>query len=497
MAAGPTVTLNFAGDVDELSRATGMAAGLVNGVAAAGVGAAAVLAGIPLLVGGIGIAAAAQNAEVQASFTGLKDHVWAETQAMAAPIVPTLLGISDRIRTAFDASSGSIGRMFAATTPYIDLFADGLLGLVTNILPGFEDILNNAAPVAEAFSTGLANTGTALSTMFSTISGSAPGAANGLTMVFDIINFLIVALGHVMAFSSDWSAVLIPLGIALIGLHVAVALTTAGIAAYNGIMAAVRIGTAAWAGVQWLLNAAMSANPIGIIIIAIAALVAGIIWAYNNFEGFRNVVNNVWSSIQAGTAIAVNAVIGIIGWFQRLPGMVGGWFNDMANGAIARATGLVNFVRGIPGMIMGAIGNLGSLLLGAGRALIDGFVNGIRNAVGNAIGVVTGFIGRIRNLFPFSPAKEGPFSGRGYTLYSGLALATDFAKGIDAGTPDILGASTAAVNAAAGPLTMAPGTGAASARGGGGRTVEFAGNLSDALATLIMMLIRTGKIRIN
>src|SRR5690606_23468729 len=39
----------------------------------------------------------------------------------------------------------------------------------------------------------------------------------------------------------------------------------------------------------------------------------------------------------------------------------------------------------------------------------------------------------IRNLFPFSPAKEGPFSGTGYTTFSGAALTRDFADSIAAG----------------------------------------------------------------
>lgn len=48
-----------------------------------------------------------------------------------------------------------------------------------------------------------------------------------------------------------------------------------------------------WAGAQWLLNAAMEANPIVLIVTAIAALVAGIIYAYFHFETFRKIVDNI------------------------------------------------------------------------------------------------------------------------------------------------------------------------------------------------------------
>ena len=53
-----------------------------------------------------------------------------------------------------------------------------------------------------------------------------------------------------------------------------------------------------WAAGQWLLNAALTANPIGIVIIVIAALVAAIIIAYKKSETFRNIVQAAWRGIQ-------------------------------------------------------------------------------------------------------------------------------------------------------------------------------------------------------
>jgi hypothetical protein len=42
-----------------------------------------------------------------------------------------------------------------------------------------------------------------------------------------------------------------------------------------------------------------------------------------------------------------------------------------------------------------------------------------------------------REYFPFSPAKTGPFAGKGYTLYSGMALADAFGQGITDGVPGV------------------------------------------------------------
>lgn len=75
-----------------------------------------------------------------------------------------------------------------------------------------------------------------------------------------------------------------------------------------------------WAIVQAILNAELLANPIGLVVVAIAALVAGLVWAYKNSEIFRNIVNGVFNAVKV-TAVAVfKAVVGAvstaIGWIK-------------------------------------------------------------------------------------------------------------------------------------------------------------------------------------
>jgi TP901 family phage tail tape measure protein len=72
----------------------------------------------------------------------------------------------------------------------------------------------------------------------------------------------------------------------------------AGLGTYVTVLSAVKTATAAWTAVQWALNAAMDANPVSLVIIAIAALVAGVIYAYKHFKGFRDVVDNVGRAIK-------------------------------------------------------------------------------------------------------------------------------------------------------------------------------------------------------
>ena len=64
-----------------------------------------------------------------------------------------------------------------------------------------------------------------------------------------------------------------------------------------GAIVAYKTAVSVATGVQWAMNAAMSANPIGIIIVGIAALIGGLIALYKNCEGFRNAVNTAFSTI--------------------------------------------------------------------------------------------------------------------------------------------------------------------------------------------------------
>lgn len=69
--------------------------------------------------------------------------------------------------------------------------------------------------------------------------------------------------------------------------------------------------------------------------------------------------------------------------------------------------------------------------IASGRALIEGLTSGITEGFRKARDAVSSGLSTLRSFFPFSPAKVGPFSGKGYTLYSGKALVEDFAKGMN------------------------------------------------------------------
>lgn len=88
-----------------------------------------------------------------------------------------------------------------------------------------------------------------------------------------------------------------------------------------------------------------------------------------------------------------------------------------------------------------ALGNLGSTLFSSGAALMTGFMEGVVSKEAAILSKVEGFIGKISNYFPHSPAKVGPLSGRGWVLYSGQSIATAMAAGISSRQGAVLSAA--------------------------------------------------------
>jgi hypothetical protein len=87
---------------------------------------------------------------------------------------------------------------------------------------------------------------------------------------------------------------------------------------YGARQIAVAAATKAWAIAQWLLNAAMSANPIGLAIIAVAALTAAIVIAYKHSATFRAIVQSAFSVARQNAVLLLGPLGLIIRAFQLL-----------------------------------------------------------------------------------------------------------------------------------------------------------------------------------
>lgn len=118
----------------------------------------------------------------------------------------------------------------------------------------------------------------------------------------------------------------------------AIGLAKAAALAHTIAVNAVNIATGIWTGAQWLLNAALTANPIGIVIVALAGLTAGLMYAYNNSETFRNAVNAVavvfagaFDSAVRGANIVLDAMSKSFADVQRAISSVIGWVQSLGD----------------------------------------------------------------------------------------------------------------------------------------------------------------------
>jgi len=112
--------------------------------------------------------------------------------------------------------------------------------------------------------------------------------------IASVFEFLFTVIGGVINFILKFKT---ELGYLAVVVGVATVAFKAKTIALYGLVGAIKIVSAVtkvWEGVQWLLNIAMNANPIGIVITVIAALVAAVVYCWNKFAGFRAFILTMW-----------------------------------------------------------------------------------------------------------------------------------------------------------------------------------------------------------
>ncbi|SLE44168.1 Putative phage tail tape measure protein TMP [Mycobacteroides abscessus subsp. abscessus] len=207
-----------------------------------------------------------------------------EKQGSAAKLAAAqnqgLPGVIERLKNAAETLAITL---FEKVQGPLSSIGDGLTGFTNKMQDAFENPAVSQA--AGNIGAALSSIGTAFGNVLSAV---GPSLVSGLS---DAVNLIV-----------RFKDFLIPL--------------VAGLAAYKTVMLAITIATKAWAAVQALLNIALTANPIGLIIAAIAGLVAGIVLLYNRNETFRKIVQVTWAAIK-------NAIGAVWGWLSTtvFPGL--------------------------------------------------------------------------------------------------------------------------------------------------------------------------------
>lgn len=252
----------------------------------------------------------------------------------------------------FDELSGYIANCDGAAADMAETMNDNLQGKMTilgSTLEGlgiqiYERLEGPLKTAADTAIESLSNIAESLGSgeLGSSIDKLAEAFGNMITKIAEGVETwlprIITALTWLLENSNTIATGIIAIGTAMVTLKVANAIT-AVVNAFKAWKLANEGVTAA----QWLLNAAMSANPIGLIIAAIAGLVAGLIYLWNTNEGFRNACINAWNAIKE-VAISVwggicdfftetipNAWNSLVSWFEGIPS----WFKSVWDSVLA------------------------------------------------------------------------------------------------------------------------------------------------------------------
>lgn len=204
-----------------------------------------------------------------------------------------------------------------------------------------------------------------------------------------VIDALLPLLNTAAQFAADnTTAIKILVGV--------VAALSAGILVANGVMKAyaaastiVKAATTAWTAAQWLLNAAMSANPIGLVIVAVAALGAALVVAYMKSQTFRDIVSAAMNAVKA-------AAQALAGAFQSLLAAARSAFDWIVD---HWKLGL--FALGPIGAAIALLAsNWDKVRAAAGSAAdaITSAINAVTSAINGAIGAVERLLGAISRI---------------------------------------------------------------------------------------------------
>lgn len=346
----------------------------------------------------------------------------------------TLTGIQTKLPAMANAFAAALPQMVSSITAALPGIANALMSVGQTLAPALMTILPQ---VTQAFSDMFAQLPGFIATygqpmleafgsLFATLAGRIPSLMTslgqalitGIQVAFSSIGDNSAAIADfISGFGASLASGIQTLGATLvdalpsIGQSIATALPTLIPALVSAITSVITSLAAALPGIAVAIIKQLPA--------IIGGLATGIV---NSLPTLLNAFVSVVTSIAANFPRIFMAVV------RAIPAIIA----NIARPFAGLGGRILGFIRGIPGQITGLFAGAGSWLVHSGAALMNGFKQGILNAVENVKNAVKGALQKVRDFFPFSPAKVGPFSGSGYTSVSGEHLMRDFGKAIGA-----------------------------------------------------------------
>lgn len=199
---------------------------------------------------------------------------------------------------------------------------------------------------------------------------------------------------------------------------------------------------------------AIVVNVVSVVVSAVMPVISAIVSAVSSampviqgvVEGALGVIGSVFQGVWNAVQIVVSTVMGVV---QSLIGIglaaingdwTGVWngvkslFSSIWDGILASAKNgvdtVVSVVTGIKDTVLNFFAGAGQWLCDAGSAIVQGLIDGITGMIGAAGDAIGNVMVAVSGFLPHSPAKKGPFSGRGWSLYSGQAITEALGEGI-------------------------------------------------------------------
>lgn len=343
--------------------------------------------------------------DVQTKLPAMASAFAAALPQMVASVTAALPGIANALMSVGQTLAPALMTMLPQITQALsDMFTQ---------LPGL--ISTYGLPMLEAF--GL---------LFATLAGQIPSLMTSLGQSLVAgIQAAFSAIGSnseaIAGFISEFGASL-GSGLQTLGTTIVAALPSIGQSLASALPTLIPSLISAVTSVVTSLASALPGIAIAIIN-QLPAIIGGLVTGIVNglptlLNAFVSVVSSIASNLPGVFMAVISAIPGIIGSIARP-------FSGLAGQ-------ILGFIKNIPSKITGLFARAGSWLVDSGAALMNGFKQGILDAVEGVKKAVNGALQKVRDFFPFSPAKVGPFSGSGYTSVSGEHLMRDFGESIGA-----------------------------------------------------------------
>lgn len=407
--------------------------------------------------------------------------------------------VTGALNAATPVVEGLFSRMADAAGKAMDFIA----AAAPHVQAAFDTVGNALGPVVSAISGAMFTIKSALGRAFETLApvveslfaSLSPLLAGLATAIAPVIGVIASAIGTIIDIAAQVGAVLAPIieqvvtfvtGTILPIVMPAIQAITSAVTSAMPLIEMVITGAlnviqAVWNAVWPVLQAVVEPIITGISTFiqgamgAIQAVISIVMAAINGnwsgvWAGIGAFVDSIWAAITGLIGGAIDAVKGFIQtgmdtikgiWdsaWGSVSSFVSSTWESVKTAVSDGIEGMMGFISGLPDRIMGFFSDAGSWLVNSGRSIIDGLVDGIRGAIDGAINAVSGAVQSIRDLFPFSPAKKGPFSGHGWVLYSGMSIADAMADGFTRRVPSMVSAYESGMNslsAASGPTVSA------------------------------------------